>query len=208
MIEAGVFVYVLTAFVAVVVGAVPFGPVNLSVVNIALHESFAKSMNFALASSFVEVGLVLVAIFFGSFVEMVFADNPWVQVLIFSVFIGLGIFNLVRTTHPKLGERSKLKVSEFVQGFVISAANPQVILFWIFAIAYINHTYALHYSGTYFIIFLLVVFLTKMLVLYLFAKLAEVLKDRLKKSCRLINRTLGTVLLIVGLIQAYKYFAL
>lgn len=198
--------YILIAFAATVAGSVPFGPVNLSVVNLSIRKSFKKAMEFALAAAFVEILIAICAINFGRYIEQFFEENTWIKILIFSVFIVLGIFNLVRQTSPKLKTKSKYKVPEFVKGIIISVINPQVIIFWIFALTFITQEFKPNFSMTNLLVFLSSIFLTKLSVLYAFAKSSSYLKTRLKKSCMLINRVMGVVLLIIGLIQAFNYF--
>ena len=54
------------AFAATFVGGIPFGAINLSVVNITINKSFGKAMQFALAASLIELIQVCLAIFFGT----------------------------------------------------------------------------------------------------------------------------------------------
>ncbi len=198
--------YVLIAFSATVVGSVPFGPVNLTVVNLSIHKSLKKGMEFAFAAALIEILIAISAINFGKYIEQFFEENTWIKILIFTTFIVLGIFNLVRKTHPKLNDKTKFKVPEFVKGVIISIINPQVIIFWIFALTFITQEFKPNFTTTHLIVFLSSVFLTKLGVLYAFGKGSSFLKTRLKESCKLINRVMGTVLLIIGLIQAFNYF--
>ncbi|MEM9052313.1 MAG: LysE family transporter, partial [Bacteroidota bacterium] len=149
----------------------------------------------------------LLAILFGALIQMFLNENSWIQVVVFSIFIGLGIYNLVRKTHPKLKERSKLKVSEFVKGFAVSLANPQAVPFWIFTLAFISQQVELDLMGVPLVWFLTGVFLGKLAALSLFGVLSFKLKDRLQKSCNLINKSFGAILLLIGLIQAFQFFA-
>ncbi len=187
-------------------GALPFGAINLSVVNITLKKSFRHGVQFSLAASIVEIGEALVAILFGTLIEMFLREYSWIQIVIFSIFIALGLYNMFRVTHPKLKDRSKLKVPDFVKGFVISIANPQAIPFWIFLLAFIAQSIQLNFMGVNLIWFLVGVFVGKFLALLLFGVLSNYLKDRLKKSCSLINKSFGAILLLIGLVQAYQYF--
>ena len=204
--EISVLEYITIAIIATFTGSVPFGPVNLTVVSITVNKSIKQAMNFAFAAAIIEIALAVSAIYFGKYIEHFFKSNTWIQIFIFSVFIFLGIFNLVKKTHLKKSSGSNLKVSEFIKGLVVSSINPQVIIFWIFAITFITQQFQPSFSITNLVIFLVGVFTTKLLVLYSFSKLSHFLKDRLKKSSNLLSRIMGTVLLIIGLIQAYKYF--
>ena len=200
------FEYFLIALVATFIGAIPFGAINLSVVNTTIKKSFAQGVHFSFATSLVEIAQAGIAIFFGLSIQRILNENSWIQIVVFSIFIALGVYNLVRKTHPKLGEKTKLKVPEFVKGFVISVANPQAVPFWLITLTLINQYFKLDYTGSNLTIFLIGVFVGKLLALLLFGVLSNFLKEKLQKSCTLINRSLGSVLLLIGLFQASKYF--
>ncbi|MBO6516123.1 MAG: LysE family transporter [Bacteroidia bacterium] len=206
--EIGLPGYFLIAVLATMAGSIPFGPVNLSVVNLTIRKSFRQAMAFSLAASLVEILLALIAIFFGMYFEQFFESNEWIQVLIFVAFIVIGVVYLVRKTHPKLEEKAKFELPDFVKGLVVALINPQVIIFWIFALTFVNQQYKTDFNQINLTVFLAGVFLTKLAVLFSFSKLGNYLKSRLKESCKFINRTMGTVLLVIGVIQAYKYFLL
>ena len=201
-----VILYLSNAFVATFVGAIPFGAIYLSVIHITINKNFQRGFQFSIAASLVEILEATLAILFGALIQMFLNENSWIQVVVFSIFIGLGIYNLVRKTHPKLKERSKLKVSEFVKGFAVSLANPQAVPFWIFTLAFISQQVELDLMGVPLVWFLTGVFLGKLAALSLFGLLSFKLKDRLQKSCNLINKSFGAILLLIGLIQAFQFF--
>lgn len=204
--EIGLPTYFTIAVIVTFLGAIPFGAINLSVINTTLKKSFIKGLEFSVAASIVEIGEALVAILFGTFIEMFLKEYEWIQIIVFSIFIGLGLYNLIRKTHPKLKERSRFKLPEFAKGLLISLANPQAIPFWIFVLAFLAQSVQLDFMGASLMWFLTGVFVGKLLALVLFGLLSNFLKDRLKKSCTLINRTFGFILLLIGLVQAFQFF--
>lgn len=205
--ELAFYLYFFIALLATFLGALPFGAINLSVVNITINKNFQKGFQFSLAASAVEILEAMVAILFGSIVQMFLEENSWIQILVFSIFIGLGLYNIFRVTRPKLGSRTKLKVSEFMKGFAVALANPQALPFWIFVLAFLAQEFALDLMGVNLIWFLTGVFVGKLLALALFGYMSTFLKSRLSESCTWINRTFGFILLAIGLFQAYQFFA-
>ncbi len=197
--------YLLIAFVTVLIGAVPFGPVNLSVIRIAIDKSAGAASPFILASGMVELLFALCALFFGVYIQSFLSTFSWVPLVIFSIFIVVGIVYMFRETHPTVANKNKFKLPQFLRGLLISLANPQVILFWIFAITYISQEVDPDFSGSNMYLFLIGVFATKILVLAIYARLGNFLKDRLKESCKLINRTLGIVFIAIGVMQLVRH---
>ncbi len=198
--------YVLIPFLASFIGALPFGAINLSVINITINKSFGKGMQFSLSASLVEIGQVLIAIFFGIYISRALEEYSWIQVLVFLAFMGIGIYNIVRKTHPRLSDKTRFSASEFTRGFLVAVINPQAIPFWIFVLTFIAQQVKLEFMGYYLFLFVLGVFIGKLAALLLFALLSNFLKSRLQKSCNLINRTLGVTLLCIGIVQAVKFF--
>lgn len=200
------YLYFIVAFVACFVGAIPFGAINLSVVNVTLQKSMRKGLEFSVAASLVEILEASIAIYFGVIIQNFLQEYPIVQVIIFLAFIGIGIYYLRRKTNPKLKERSKLNTSEFVKGLAISIINPQAVPFWIFMLTFIAQYFMFEYTGAVLIWFLAGVFAGKIMALLLFALMSNFLREKLQKSCNFVNRSLGSILLLIGLIQAAKYF--
>ena len=204
--DTHVLIYFLIALTATFVGAIPFGPINLSVVNTTLTKSFRSGFQISFAASIVEIFEASAALFFGVYIDKFLMNNNWIQVVIFLAFIGLGVHNLTKVTHPKLKERTRLKVSDFAKGLIVAISNPQAIPFWIFTLAFISQQIELEYFGVNLGFFLAGVFVGKLLALLLFGLLSNFLKPRLQNSCKAINRSFGAILVIIGLLQAFKYF--
>ncbi len=202
-----VWVYFGVGLLATFVGTIPFGPINLYVVHTTVNKSFTKGVEFSVSASAIEIVQVLTAIFFGVYIDQFLHENAWVQIVIFSLFIGLGLFNLVRNsaTVPKQPNRQH-NIPEFLKGLLIAITNPQAIPFWIITFAFISQSVTLNFMGDSLPYFLIGVFFGKLLALTLFGFLSSLIKNRLNKSCNFINKSLGSVLILIGLIQAYNYF--
>jgi len=205
--EISLTTYFFIAIAVTIAGSLPLGPVNLSVVSITVNKSRKKAMEFSMSAAFVELVIAISAIYFGTYIEQFFTANSWIQILIFSAFISLGIYNLIRKANPKLDTNNTFKVSEYVRGAFISLINPQVIIFWIFVLTFISQEFETMFTPINLTVFLLGVFITKLVVLFYFSKLSYVLKDKLRSSSSSINKIMGAVLLFIGLIQAYRFFA-
>jgi threonine/homoserine/homoserine lactone efflux protein len=204
--ETGLAITFSVAFLATFVGTIPFGPINLSVVSITINKSFQKSFQFSIAASLVEILEAAVAISFGVYIQTFIETHSWIQILIFALFIVIGSFLMFRSTNPKLVKVKRIKSGAFAKGFFVALANPQALPFWIFVLSVIAQNLKLSFSGVHLIWFLTGVFLGKLAALSLFAYLSNFLRTKLKDSCSLVNKTIGGILLLIGLYQATKYF--
>jgi len=202
-----IWVYFGIGLLATFIGTIPFGPINLYVVDTTLKKSFHKGIQFSISASAIEIVQVLLAIFFGISIEQFLQEHSWVQVLIFTIFIALGVFNLLRKTKtPSVSHKKSLKIPEFVKGLLVAITNPQAIPFWIVTFAFISQSITIDFMSSSLPFFLIGVFFGKLLALTLFGVLSTLIQNRLNKSYTFINKSLGSVLLVIGLVQAYNYF--
>lgn len=204
--EVGIFITFFIGLFATFIGTIPFGPINLSVVNLTLKKDKQQGFRFSMGASFTEIVEVAVAIAFGTYIQNFFQSYAWVQIVVILLFFGIGLYYLFVQTRPKLESRSKYKVGPFYKGIIVAFANPQALPFWVFMLTIISQYALIDYTGLSLAFFLFGVFAGKMGALLLFVYLSEYLRNRLEASCKLINRTLGYALIIFGLIQAVKYF--
>jgi len=192
--------------VACFVGAIPFGAINLSVMNISIKKSYQKGMQFALGSSLVEILEAFVAISFGLYIEQYLRHHWALELLIVLFFLSVGLYFFLRSATPVGGVKLKVHSNEFFQGIVVALLNPQAIPFWLFALAFIAPYHIVDFIGVNLYIFLSGVFFGKLLALLLFAKSSTYIRQHLSSSYALVDRSLGTIFIILGIIQAYKFF--
>lgn len=194
------------ALLATFLGTIPFGPINLAVVNITLKKGYPEGFRFSLGASLVEILEVVLAIAFGSVIQSLLSENLVLQIVIIIVFIVVGLYYLLSIQRPVLKSRIKIKVSPFVKGILVALANPQAIPFWVFLLTFISQIITLNLAGIGLLLFLVGVFLGKLAALLLFAYSSKFLRPKLELSCKIINKTLGVILMAIGIFQAIKFF--
>lgn len=197
------FLYFLVGMAACIIGTIPFGPINLTVVKTSIDYDARRGTQVALAASFVEVGMALIAICFGFVISAFLENNAIVKLIIGIAFIALAVVVFTRKSDPKLQDQKNEQQSFFKKGLLIASVNPQVVPFWIFALTAIDQTFNFDYSGIYQIAFLCGIFTGKLITLYGFVIASGYLKTRLQKSGQLINRLLAVILLFIGVTQGW-----
>lgn len=163
-------------------------------------------MKFALGASLVEIFEALLAIVFGLVIEKFLRENTSVQFFIATGFIGIGLYFFFRESHPRLEKKSRFKTNEFWQGVVVALLNPQAVPFWILALALAAPYHWLDFVGANLYIFLLGVFIGKLLALFLFVKTTKYMQRHLEENFHLIDQSLGIVFVFIGLIQGLKIY--
>ncbi|KJZ16284.1 threonine transporter [Marinomonas sp. S3726] len=107
-------------------------------------------------------------------------------------------------SNPDLKVKQQDKLSSFIQGFMISASNPKVILFYI---AFLPTFMDVTQLGTQDIVIAsLLTFVALMLGLTLIALMAAQARKHLNspKSLKLVNRTAGSIMATAGLYVGLK----
>jgi threonine/homoserine/homoserine lactone efflux protein len=195
--------YFLVGMAACVIGTIPFGPINLNVVKTSIDYDARRGTQVALAASFVEVGMALIAICFGFVISAFLETNAIVKLIIALVFIVLALVVFTRKSDPKLQDQKNEQQSFFKKGLLIASVNPQVVPFWIFALTAIDQTFNFDYFGIYQFAFLCGIFFGKFMALYGFVIASGYLKTHLQKSSQMINRLLAVILLFIGVTQGW-----
>lgn len=195
--------YFVVGLVACFIGTIPFGPINLTVVKTSVDYDARRGTQVALAASFVEVGMALVAICFGFVISAFLETNTIVKLIIAIAFIVLAGFIFTRKSDPKLQDQKNEQQSFFKKGLLIASVNPQVVPFWIFALTAIDQYFDFDYAGIYQLAFLTGIFIGKFLALYGFVIASGYLKTHLQQSGQLVNRLLAVILLFIGLTQGW-----
>ena len=203
MAMAGPHIYFMVGMLACLLGTIPFGPINLTVVKTTVDYDRRRGTEVAVAAAIVEIFEALIAISFGMVISSFLESNSLLKLLLAAVFIALAVFIFTRKPRPTLQDNRDEQQSFFRKGLLIAALNPQAVPFWIFALATISQNVIFEYEGIYLLAFLAGVFLGKMIALYGFVLGSHYLKTHLAESSLLVNRILAGVLLFIGLSQLY-----
>jgi threonine/homoserine/homoserine lactone efflux protein len=196
--------YLLVGFLACLIGTIPFGPIDLTVVETTVDFDAKRGLKVALAASINEVFQALIAIYFGMLISNFLETNAVIKLAIALVFIGLAIFVFTRKTQPSLNAVTNKQLSFFKKGLLIAGLNPQAIPFWVIALAAISQYFVFDYSGFYLFAFLVGVFAGKITALCGFVIASSYLKVHLKECSQLVNRLLATILLFIGMTQGWN----
>jgi threonine/homoserine/homoserine lactone efflux protein len=193
------------------VGTLPFGPINLSVVDTTINRSFRAAFQLSCAAALVEIPQSLIALRFSPIMQKWMTGNVYFNFFTICVFLAMGCFFLFRkpSCDAKNNPNQKEK-SNFLQGILIAIANPQAIPFWIFILSFLKNSQHLDLSAHLGIqllgVFVLGVASGKLLALLGYAKLGQLVINRVTSINRLMNKIIGGILIGIGLMQAVHGF--
>lgn len=204
----------LTAFaigwIASFLGTLPFGPINLSVVNTTIKKSFKAGLGVALAAALIEIIQSFIAIHCSMVITHFLSESPFIKVLAIGLFIVLGLFFFFKKNkNQKVSTSKKKSDNSFIQGLAIALFNPQAIPFWIFVLTYLETSRMIHLSiqGEELqsvIFFLIGVSIGKLCALILFGLLSKVISKKSTRITLMMNKIIGSILLVIGLVQAVQ----
>ena len=196
--------YFFVGFVACLLGTIPFGPINLTVVKTTVDHDARRGTEIAIAASLIEILEALIAIWFGMVISSFLESNLAIKLGIGLLFVILAVVVVTRESKPAMVDKPSGQESFFKKGLLIAALNPQAVPFWIFALAAISQYFEFEYMGITLAAFLAGVFLGKMTALYGFVLASTYLKTHLQESSTLINKVLASVLLFIGVTQIWN----
>jgi len=188
-----IFIFLLLGFVASLIGAIPFGLVNLSVLQTALNKGAKAAIPVSYGASVVEVGYGILGIFAGSLISRHIDNNPWFSIFTASALLMIGLAFIFRKSHFEFNKNNTL--GGFFYGVLLNLLSLQVLAYWILAISFITALNIQIFSPTSVFLFLLGIWIGKMGVLVSYASWGSKIVQRSEKISQNINRFIGIVLI-------------
>ena len=105
-------------FIAAVIGAVPFGLVNLSVIDNTLSHGERAAFLVSAGATLIEIVFVLLAIFLGSRLAVYIENNRWIEFFILLVLLTAGISFFLRKN--KATDKKVFIMPAFVNGMFLN----------------------------------------------------------------------------------------
>lgn len=193
------FTILITGATVAILGALPFGLVNLTVLDVSLKRGNRYALSIAHGAALIEVFYGLIAIFAGGLVKKYIDGNIIINYFIILVLIVSGLFFLVKKqkSHSS-GESGYLG---FLKGALLNLISLQVFLFWMIALAYLSSKQLVQYDILSVLIFLSGIWIGKMTVLFLYMLLSKKIISHSQILSKNINRVIGFILFGVAILQ-------
>ncbi len=196
------FIVIATAFIITIIGALPFGLVNLTVLDISFHRNKIAALKVAHGAAWIEVLFGLTALIAGSLIGQFTRNHQVVQtlVLIIPALVGLAFLLKKNRCEAKTTEKD----SGFLKGMLLNLISIQVLLYWLFAMTFFNTRWEPEFNILFIVLFALGIWIGKMGVLWVYALLSQKIFTRFGFLSKNINRVIGVVLIITVFIQFLK----
>ena len=189
-------------FIATIAGAIPPGASNLAVIKTTVQENIHESLKISYGAGMGEVFLALSALSFGMIVQDFIAMNSWIQVLVVMILGFVGVYLIKK---KKSAEKSSRRLgSKYITGFLLSAINPPVLVYWVLVFSFLRSTLAFEMDSSSLSLLILGIFLGKVTTLYGYSRLGTHLLKKKSGLATSINPLIGSVLIGLSLLQGLK----
>ena len=201
--EIYLFIYLFIGAFACTIGAIPFGLVNLSVVESTLKKNTRRAMNIAQGASLVEVLFALASLLAGAWLSRYLNGSILTKFMVFTVLLFFGIWFWFKKNNSAIKSNKESSMG-FFKGILLNLLSVQVLLFWLFTFAVLSAKHLLPSTLIQILLFISGVWLAKMIVLRLYAFLAVKVVSRATALSSNINRVIGVILATVSILQLIK----
>ena len=208
--ETSYFIPFLLALAASFLGALPFGTVNLTVVDTTIRKSFRAGLSMAVAAAFVEIIHSYLAVHCSRFITEYIEGSVWVKAGVVTLFVLLGAYFFFKKDNKEAAEKKKkYNLPDYAKAAILTLLNPQALPFWLFVVTWFASANLLDLDmvmdTTLIVVFLLGVSAGKFLALLLFAMLSVVIRKRVQAISGWMNKIIGSIFFLLALIQGIKF---
>ncbi|TVQ09107.1 MAG: hypothetical protein EA361_15860 [Bacteroidetes bacterium] len=199
---ADIPLYLAIGFAASIIGALPFGLVNLSVLQSAVNKGIRSTLPVSGGASVVEIGYGIVGIFAGKLIWEYTHNNLWFHIISASILLITGGVFFARkqrfdfNLNPAFGG--------FTYGILLNLLSLQVLAYWIITGSILSSAGFLPHAPATIAIFLAGIGMGKMGTLWAYAYFGEEIIGRSVRISRNINRLVGIILMAVAGIVMVK----
>ena len=197
--------YLMTFLVGLAVnfaGYIPFGNVNLTVVQLTINRGLKNAMyfivSFAIVEFFFTYGIMYFADWFASQANLLY----WLDWVLIVVFLILGINSWRNTVKEHYVSYSHCESIKY--GIILGFFNPMQIPFWMIGGTYlISHNWIAVGNGA-LAVFSLGSSVGSFLCLLGFARFSKYLHEKFSFSSKLINRSIAVIFFLLAAYHIFK----
>ncbi len=197
-----ILLHFLYGAITCIIGALPFGLVNLSVVDISINKSENEAITFSLGASFIEILFALAGIISGQQLIKNIKDNVFIEIGIISILLFSSIYFFTKKYKP--GNNPKYEIPLLFKGMFFNLISLQVLLYWFLAIAFLESNVKIQFDIFCTVGFLVGVGLGKMLTLLFYRLISRKIKQKASSISKRINQAIGVLLIFVAIFQIIK----
>ncbi len=191
----------LLGFVFSFIGSIPFGMINLTVVDTTIHKGLRAGIVLGLGAAIIEFFQAIIAVLF----TQVFIDYPQIEEVIhwlaIPIFLGLAVYHYLQSKKESNHKSSEKSLPPFYKGLFISSLNMLAIPYWVFYATYFGSIGWLSSEKSLLLIFCVGITAGAFSLFVVFAKLSSLVVKRMAKISSITNQVLAAIFLGFGVYQ-------
>jgi len=194
--------HLFLGFITCVIGALPFGLVNLSVLKRAVDKRKKTAIAISHGASVTEIAFAAIAVFFGSFLKDALLENLYLNLFIVLVLLTASFIYFFKKSRGN--KATDIHLKGIMKGIILNLISLQVLLYWILALGFLITQLEINYQPVFLIIFFVGVWIGKMTTLRLYIEFSRIIEKRSYHISNYINKVIGGLLLLVATFQIFK----
>lgn len=205
-----IFKYFLFGTLSGFLSSTPLGPINLWVVDHKLSKSPRTSL-FLFLTAVIMVDMAFACFSLWGHFELLeeSSEIKWAGILSGCFTAALGFILIRKALKPNIDRNPNIKLNNYssiIQGFVLTAANPAFLLFWLYVANQIMLRIDNSLSFHELLVFLLGVMVGDILWFTLFSLiLSKLSKNSQDSTLQRVRMAVGMIFLCLGLIGVFSY---
>lgn len=198
-----IIILFMIAFAVTLIGAIPLGLVNLTVVDITIKDGSNEALKIAHGAAIIETLFGLTAFYLGSKLSSILSEMTILRYIIAIILVGAGLYFLLKRT--KKEKRKTVGTKGVLIGALLNLLSFQVLLYWIVAMGIVVTWNPLNLTAINLIIFSAGIWLAKVGVLWGYVHFSKRVLSTSKYISNNINNIIGAILLVVALVQFFTF---
>lgn len=208
MFSPGIIFHFVVGLIASFLGSIPFGTVNLSVIDTTIKENFQAGIKIAIAAGIVEIFQSFVAAHCSMFITQYISDNVYVSIFSLFLLLAIGSFFFFKKQQKNVEVKKRFKLSNWAKGALLGLINPQALPYYVFVIAFLQmrHWIDFEMGSLYYnlIAFLLGTSAGRFLALLMYGYLSLAIADRIQTVSAWMNKILGGIFFLLAAVQGIR----
>ena len=195
-------VHALLGIVLSFVGSIPFGTINVTVMESAITRGFKNAVWVIFGAALIEFIQTLAALRFSAFITQSMVTELilfWVSI---PIFIAFGIYFIRKKNAIKPEIHGYSRGRGFLKGVIVSSLNVLAIPYWIFYGSYLTSIGVINLGQNLnILVFGLGVLSGTITILLIYARLGEYAKTKFNRITHYITPVVGYFFFVLALIQ-------
>lgn len=200
-----IILYFIIALVLSFLGSLPIGLITLTITQKTIQNGRHSGLMIALGATVMEFVYTFIALLSLDFLTKNTAIGTYIKIFAIVVFLGMGIYYLLKKSNEKLKAAGEYNYFDFIRGFIVGMMNMLIVPFWIFLGIWLESNGILFENKSIIFIFSIGAAIGAFLAFLGYIFLSEYIVSKTKEINRYTKKAVGVLFLGLGIFQLYHF---